>query len=417
MKLSLLKIGTTGLVATLLTSPFAISQDESFFDRDRYVAVTDRSQPAYDPEPLRVGAFEVRPDLEVGAGTRSNLFATENNEISDVVLVAAPRVRAESTWSRHQLNFDANVRHAEFLDVGSQSTTAYGGSLRGRLDVSSAFDISAGVRASKGFEGRTDAVNVLAPGEPVEVDRNGVELAGRYQSGRIKLEASVGFEEADFEDAALDGGGTLDQDFRDRDQTSYRARASWAVNRDLALFVEGRQVEREYNSQGVLNRDSTGEIIRIGANFELPVLLRGDIAIGTQSFEFDDPTLQEIDGTSIDARLQWFVTQLVTITAAGSQTVEDPGLFAAPGADITSWTLRGDYEARRNLLIFAQANVAEYDFEGVNRTDDRLSASVGATYKVNKNMWVETSYRHTNQDSNVQEFTDNRLQVALKLHP
>lgn len=419
MKLSVLKLGATGLVASALIYPLSSAQ-ESFFDRDRYVAVTDRPQPAYDPVPLQAGAFEVRPELELGIGTQSNLFATDQNEIDDVVVIAAPTVRAQSTWSRHQLNLDANVRHREFLDTGSQSTTAYGAGLRGRLDVSSSFDISAGVRANKGFEARTEAGTNRAAVEPVEVNRTGGDLGATYQSGRIRLTASAAFDEYDYEDSETSTGGVLDQDFRDRDQSDFRARAAYAVNRDFALFVEAGQVEREYNSSnttGALNRDSTGNIVRVGANFELPVLLRGDVAIGTQSFDFDDPSLADIDSTSIDARVQWFVSQLVTLTAAGSQTVEDPGLFATPGADVTSWTVRGDYEARRNLLLFAQANVANYDFEGINRSDDRLTAAVGATYKVNKNIWVETSFRHINQDSNVDEFTDNRLQVALKLHP
>jgi len=415
MKLSLVKIGTTGLIASILPSSLAGAQD-SYFDRDRYVSVTERAQPAYDAEPLRAGSFELFPELEAGVGTQTNLFATENDEVDDIVIIGAPSLRGRSTWSRHELNFDANVRHREFVDVGSQSTTAYGGSIGGRLDVSSSVDLTARARAGRTYEPRTAAAADPNSREPVEVDRVGGEFGATYQTGRLELSANAGFDEYDYGNAVLNDGTPFSQDFRDRDESKLHAKAAWAVNRDVAVFVEGAQIERDYGAATAAGRDSTGEIVRVGANFELPVLIRGNVSIGHQSFEFDDPSF-DIDGVSIDAEVQWFATQLVTLTAGASQSVEDPGLLATAGADVSSWMLRGDYEARRNLLLFAQANADKYDFEGIDREDDRVTAAIGATYKVNKNVWVETSYRHINQDSDVQEFSDNRLMLALKLRP
>ena len=383
-----MKLSTfTGVIASAgVASAIALpaqAQEESFFERDRYVAVTERPQPAYDPEPLRAGAFEISPELEAGVATKSNLFATTNDEQDDIAFIAAPKLNARSTWSVHEVNFAAGMRHTEYMDVSSETTTEYQAALGGRLDVTSRLKITGDVSADRTFEPRSAVGSVPGAAEPVEIDRAGASLAATYQSGRVRLTGQASFDEFDFADAILTAGGTVEQDFRDREQTNLKARAAVAVNRDVALFVEAGAVTREYDPpmDGQFNRDSDGTILRVGANFELPVLLRGDVAIGHQSFEYDDPLLDDIDGLSIDARVQWFISQLMTFTLTGSQTTEDPGLLNVAGADVQSWTLRSDYEARRNLILFAQANVSNFDFQNSNRTDDALRRALAVPSK------------------------------------
>ena len=419
MKLSSLSAGTAGLAFLIFASPLANAQ-ETYFDRDRYTAANERAQPEYDPVPVQVGAFELEPELELGVGSTTNLFAAEQDEVDDYFFVAAPSLSGTSTWSSHELSFDANVRHNEFSDVGDESTTSAAIAVRGRLDASSTLNFTGEVRADQNFEPRAAAASVPDAREPVEVDTLGVEVGANFETGRVQITAAASVDRFDYFDVPLNSGPTLDQDFRDHDQTELRARAAWAMNRDLAVFVEGGIVDRDYEAPvdpADLNRDTTGNIVRVGANFELPVLLRGDVAVGYQTFDFDDPTLSEIDGLSIDGRVQWFVTQLLTVTGTAARTVEDPGLEGTAGAEVTRWGVRGDFEARRNLLLFAEATVGNFDFEDITRSDDRLDAAIGATVKLNRRVWLEGTFRHTNQDSDVQEFSDNRLLFALKLHP
>lgn len=415
-----------GLAGTLLTATSisfslpAFAQEEDFFVRDKYVAVTERPQPAYDPVPMRAGAFELRPELHAEVSSRSNLFATAEDEVDDVVLIAAPSVSARSSWSRHALNVEANVRHREYLDVGSESNTNYGARVDGRIDASSKLNLVAAVRAARVNESRASAAAVLDALEPTEIDEAGLSLGANYESNRVRLSVEGSIDEFDYNDAELSDGEVFEQDFRDREDARLRARLSIAASRDAALFIEAEQIQRDFDSPAdpaLFNRDSEGTIVRVGANFELPVLLRGDVAIGHQSYEFDDERVTDFDGLSINANLQWFVTQLVTISGGASRSVEDPGLLNSAGVEVTSWGVKADYEARRNLLLFASANFGNFDFGNIDREDDRWTGSIGATYKLNNNVWVETSLSHTDQDSNIQDFKDTSISVALKLYP
>lgn len=399
-------------------------EDDSFFARGRYTAVAERQQPEFDPEPLRAGAWQYRPELEAGIGYTSNLFATTDNEVDDFFGVLAPRLNGRSDWTRHELGFDLFARHTEYFDTGDDSNTAYGASANGRLDVNSRFSLTGGARAETFFEPRTAISNLPDALEPVEANRVGAEVGGNYEFGRVQLRGRIGIDTYDYEDVQRRSGGTADQDFRDRDETVGTLRAAYAFERDWAVFAEARLIDRSYDNNTVtgetetpFNRDSQGTVFLIGTDFELPVLLRGEFAIGFQSFEYDDARFSDVDGLSVDARVQWFVSQLTTLTADANRSVIDPGLFGEASATETRLALRADHELLRNLILFGQIGMANYEFENLNRDDDRFDLGAGLTYKLNKRAWVETAYRYVNQDSDVQDFTDNRLTVTLKLFP
>ena len=77
----LLSVATGGILATA-----ASAQGQNYYSREKYEAVLDRRQPAYDPEPIRLGAFLVDSSLNGSATYTDNVQATENNEISDTIV-------------------------------------------------------------------------------------------------------------------------------------------------------------------------------------------------------------------------------------------------------------------------------------------------------------------------------------------
>lgn len=412
------RLRTTALGALVfaLLAPLSAAQ-ENLFARDRYTSVTERAQPDFDPEPIRLGRFLARPVLDTGLAYQTNIFAAASGEVADVIATLAPSVGLVSDWSRHQLAFDARVEHREYLDEGDESTTGYGVAGRGRVDVTSRFNLTGGLRAEKAFEPRSATANLPQAAEPTEFDRTGAEVGANYTAGRIQLRGRISADNYDYSDVALRTGGTADQDFRDRDETQLVARAAFAPQRDWAVFAEARLIERDYDGAGGANRDSTGTVFQVGTDFELNALLRGEVAVGYLQTEFDSGAFADIDGLSLDGRVQWFVSQLTTLTGTATRTVVDPGLAGAAAAVLTGVDLRADHELRRNWLVFGEAGLANTDFEGFNREDDRAQIGVGTLWKINKRAWLEAAYRYTNQDSQVQEFSDNRLTVSLKLRP
>ena len=402
------------------TGTVAAQEDEDFFIRDKYEAVTERAQPEFDPLPVREGAIEARPHAGFYAGFTDNLFATTTNETDDTFVGFAPSVELDSTWSRHALGFNLDLDHLEYTDVSSESRTNLGLGAEGRLDASNAVALFGSVRFDDLTEPRSNIASLQNAAEPVEFSRVGGEAGIQYQSGRIKVRSAVGLVTFDFDDIELDGGLIQDQDFRDRDETTISGRFSYAVERDWAVFAEGVYTDNDYDPPNIFNafnRDSQGTTLRVGSDFELVSLLRGDIGVGYQQYEYDDPSFSDVDGVSVVGNLQWFVTQLTTISGNAQRNVIDPGLVLSNAAIETSVSGRADHELRRNLILTGEARFTNFDFENIARDDDRFTARVGATWKINPNIWLDGSYELTDQSSNVQDFSENRVLFGLRIFP
>ena len=149
---------TTALVAIVAAPAFAQDSENPFL-RGRYVAVTERDQPEFDPEPLRVSTFDVLASVGLSAAYNDNILATPNNEVSDTILRAQPAVEARSNWTVHELSGGLSVDHKEYLDNGSESATDYDAFANGRLDVSRNFALSVVGNAGHRTEERYEAAS------------------------------------------------------------------------------------------------------------------------------------------------------------------------------------------------------------------------------------------------------------------
>ena len=419
MKTVMAKTSATVILSCLLMQSYAFAQ-ETYFERNRYTAVTDRTQPEYDPAPVMLGQFETRPELDLEAGYRSNLFATSQNETEDTFLVARPTVSGRSTWSRHSLGFRLSANSVNYSDNDDESYTDYGAQVFGTLDMGSSSAVSATVSYDKKQEPRSAAASISNAAEPTEYEALGGQLEATHETGRMRLRGRVGVTDKDYQDVPLVGGGTRDQDFRDNTETITSGRISWAVERDWAVFGEALYVDRSYDeaaAPGIVQRDSEGVIGRVGVNFELPVLIRGDVAVGYQSFEYDDPLIEDLEGASIEANAQWFPSQLTTVTASAQRRVTDPGLIDSPATMLTALGVGVDHELKRNILVGAGVDYANFDFEGINREDDRFTINLNSTWKLNRNIWLDAQVAHIDQDSDVQSFTDDRVVIGVRLFP
>ena len=58
-RLCLLSVAASGVMAATATA-----QSQNYYSREKYEAVLDRRQPAYDPEPIRLGAFIVNANAD-----------------------------------------------------------------------------------------------------------------------------------------------------------------------------------------------------------------------------------------------------------------------------------------------------------------------------------------------------------------
>ncbi|MEH6810518.1 MAG: outer membrane beta-barrel protein [Hyphomonas oceanitis] len=420
----LLSVATGGILATA-----ASAQGQNYYSREKYEAVLDRRQPAYDPEPIRLGAFLVDSSLNGSATYTDNVQATENNEISDTIVRIGVDVAARTNWSVHEIGAEVSAYRSEYIDTGDESANDLRARLRGRLDVNRNISVGAAVFAQDIIEARTDLANAVGLDAPVEYTRMGGSLDANYQSDRFRWYNAIDFAEENFKDGEQAGTGIIiDQDYRDNTVTSARSRLSYALSPNVAIYTQATVREQSYDQDQLLggalrSRDSSGYTAVVGVDFELNSLVRGDVNVGYLSENKDDPFFKDVDGVSVDGRVQWFPTRLTTVGFKAGRRVVDIGVFEAPSALQTTYGVNVDHELRRNIVLSASADFSNYDYQEINRSDDISDYSLRAAYKMNRRVHLETFVRHLNRDSSGNSvfgnpsFDVNLIGVGIKLFP
>lgn len=415
-----------GAGAVLVTS-FSYAQAQQnvdFFQRDRYENVRDRYQEAFDPEPVRLGGFSLNSNLELGVVSDDNVFATNEDEESDVIAIIAPTVDLASNWSRHNLGVRVTARHQEYTDIGSESATEARAELRGGLDVTNEFDLNGFVFVSDEVEPRRSVFNRATFAEPIQFQTYGASGVARFTRDRLRARATYQYIDYEYEDVPLIGGGSEDLSERDYTRQRLRGRLSYAVSPDLAFFGQAEANQREYDQTVTINmaeqsRDSDGFTLQVGANFELQRLLRGDVAIGYLEEDVESDVFTDSDGLSIEAEVEWFPTRLTTVTFDAAREVNDSGLVLAAAATSTEFGARVDHELYRNVLLFASARLTQDEFDDFEREDDLLFLNLGGTYKINKRVHVDGFLRRFERESSfdLEDFEQNIIGLALRLYP
>ncbi|MBA3067512.1 MAG: outer membrane beta-barrel protein [Hyphomonas sp.] len=423
------RMSLMSVAACALIGPVAFGQTDNYYSRDKYEAVKDRQQPEFDPEPVRLGAFVVRSNAEVGLTSNDNVFATNNNEESDIVARFGGEVAADTDWSVHGLGFDVTAYRNQYLDLNDESTTDVTGRLRGRLDVTRELSLRGSVFAEDRSEPRTDFVNAFGVDRPVEYTRKGVTADADYQNDRIRWNNGVSFADEDYSDGNATGTGTnIDQDYRDRSIVQGRSRLSYAVSPNLAVFAQATASQSDYDVEQIFgglprSRDSKGYTVSGGVDFELTSLIRGDIAVGYLNETKDDSFFSDVSGLSIDGRMAWFPTRLTTVNFDAARRVVDTGAFESPSAVETRFGVSVDHELRRNIVLTGYAGVSNYEYEETDRKDENLEFGAVATYKMNKRLHWEVFARNRERDvSGTGVFGDpsygqTQFGIGLKLYP
>lgn len=376
------------------------------FRRDRNVSVLQRPHPGYEALGVRQGAFLIFPKLTVVGEYNDNIFATENGKVADGIFRTTPEINVTSNWSRHSLNAHARTTFNQYAQNSDQNTDDYTIGADGQLDVLRSLAIFGGAELSELTEPRTSAGSEGQP-FPVQFEQTSVYLAAAKTFNRLKLSARGDWKEFNY----LNTTGNFPQNDRDRDQWNATARADYAVSPDTAVFVEVTGNWREYRlgsspiENGVavypnfVNRDSDGITALVGANFDLAALVRGEIGLGYMEQSFKDSALDDYSGFGARGQVEWFPTQLTTVTLTGSRSVEDASMPGASTYLSTNVGLRVDHELMRNIILTGTATYGDDDYRGIDRQDTRYGAGVGANYLMNRNVGLNLSYNYYKKEA------------------
>lgn len=395
---------------------------QSAFERDRNTSVLERPHPEYQALGAPLGAFTAYAKVTETPVFDDNVFANSSGAVGDWQFVTKPEVRVESNWSRNQLVASASVTNYSYAKLSNLNTTDYDIGLNGRYDVQGASYIYGGLEGAKltiPFSNLSVPRNATTP-EQYELEQG--DLGAVQELNRLRF--SERFDAADYRYANLvDGlGNTIFEDTQNHKTYVAQGKAEYAVSPATSGFLGFSWNRRDYANGGAQGVNSNGFEFTIGTSFDLTHLIRGQLQVGYLEQDFDAApafglAAQSVSGPAFHGKLEWFPTELTTVTLTGNREIEDFTVAGASGTLGTGGGLEVDHELLRNLILSAKTNYNEYEYVGAGRTDKAWTAGFDGNYLLNRHIGIDVSYRYIDQTSTISNlnFVDNRIGVAFTL--
>ncbi len=410
-----------------LTAPqIAQAQDlGSNFKRDKNVSVRQRPRPDYEATGQKAGGFTVYPRVTVDFEHNDNIYAEATGEKDDNIWRVKPELAVRSDWSRHALGFFAGGNIIRYSDFGTEDAEEYTLATNGRIDIARGSNITGSVQTQHLVEPRTNPTAPAAAAEPVEYDLTQGVISITKEFNRLRLIGRVEDKDFNYDDVRrtvpVAGVNFIDQDFRDRNELYYGAKAEYAVSPDTAIYLSATGNKKDYDTpvSVATDRTSDGYVVGVGANFDVSELMRGDIQVGYMKQSYDGTSFKDIDGFNVLGRVEWFPTQLTTIGLNGSRTIEESTALTSPGYVSNNIGASVDHELMRNVLLSASASYGKDNYEQIDRDDKRTNFSATATYLLNRRVGLFLTYNYLKQESEGAtpgaSFKDNKLIASVAL--
>jgi hypothetical protein len=391
------------------------------FARDRNVSVSQRPHPGYDPVPVPIGAFIAAPKLDVGAEFNDNIYASQTAKSNDTIITVNPELDLTSNWGRNSVSAFARSATRDYTRHGTETTTDYQFGGQGQLEAGHG-QLSAGGDTGELTEPRTSTQTSNVSAHPIRYQQSDAFFSAVQEFNRVRLTGRFDLADMDYHNGKDATGASVFQEDRDRTNTVYSGKAEYALSPDTAFFLNGSYNDHHYRltpPAAALNRDSHGATVAVGASFDLSHLLRGDVQVGYLTQDFAQKTFANVTGLSAQGRVEWFPSELTTITVIGSRGLQDAAVAgsAVYVAEIAS--IQADHELMRNLLLVGRVGVEKDNYRGVDRKDSQTNAYVGAKYLLNRLVGVNVGYTYLDQSSSGgapgPKYTVNRFSISTTL--
>jgi hypothetical protein len=386
------------------------------YDRDHNVSVQERAYEEHAPLGIGLGGFLLYPEVTLGAQYNDNIYASPTAETEDWLLLADTSARVASQWSRHALNFFGGVTTRTYTDNGDDNAYDWRLGADGRFDIVRDMYVEGGAAFGQATESRFSGNGPAALTGPIEFDFT--EANARLVRDVNRIRASIGFDygKFDFQDGQLNPtiivpNRRFDQDDRDNEFLDITARGDFALSPDTAIFGSVTHHTRDFDKDGgftnddpvngfpILDRDAKGWRYLVGANFDLTSVVRGEVAVGYDTTEYDSPLVADVDGLAAYGQIEWFVTQITTLTFNAARETDEAGITGAAGIERTSFGARVDHELRRDIILTGGYAYNQDDYVSYDREDDRAVFDAGVDWYTNRFLKLGASYERYDQDS------------------
>lgn len=362
------------------------------YDRDRNVSVSQRPKPEYDALGIRLGSFVASPSTAVSMAFSDNVYTNNDNKHSDIYLIFQPYLNVSSDWNVHRMSLTAagDIRRYASQTLKDQNTWyVY---TDGRLDIGRDIRVELDAQIDRAVESPYSediAANLTVPSSYL---RTLAAVKGVHTGGQSRITGTLDRSTYTFSDIRFADGVRRTQDYRDRTINRGSLAFEKAASPSASFYVQATYDITDYSSPtffGQPNRDSKGYVLALGSSFDLAGLARGTVAVGYTYRDYDANLYADPEGLSVQARAEWFATELTTVNLAAQRRLLDVSLGNSGAYWDTRIRAGADHELLYNLVVSGGIEAIDRNYTEYNARTRVYQADLGARYQANRWLGLE----------------------------
>lgn len=382
-----------------------------------------RDEDPYAQLGIRSGGMTYLPAIGESIGYDTNPNRTQSQRRGSFVSQTEAELGLQSDWSRHELKGQIRGAYDVYTDNPEANRPEGAGQIGLKLDVTRDSFVQIDGRFLIDTQ-RPDSpdLNAAAVRTRPIIATEGASLGFTQRFNRLIGTIQGTVDRADYEDARLSSGVTLDQGDRNLTQYGLRGRLGYELTPGLIPFVEvlgdTRDYDRRTDDLG-FRRSSQGIGGRVGTTFEITRLLTGEIAVGAIRRGYDDPRLGDLTSPILNAALTWAVTPLTTVRATAQASVDETTVLNANGVRTARGTLEVSHALRRNVTLTAGLTASDAEYSGVAISEQGFGALARVDYKLTRWLGIRASYNYERLHSTFagSSYTANVFLLGMRFTP
>ena len=403
--------GLASLAVSINLAPSGARAEDLPWDNAKQygaVGVRDRPRAAFEPDGIRVGNYIMMPEIGFRTSFTRDTFEAPGRPPRDFRYELLTGIELRSQLPRHQLDIKAEGRAVTYQEQDDLHYVDGKIKVVGRIDITHATSLFGNLTTELVHDEAVDAERPKGARSPPSVLKLRGDSGLQFRNGRIDAAVGARYTRFEYHDAEANDGSQIDMSASD----------FWTLEPFVALGarlspgyrVFGELLGRIQKNRGdeLIDRDADGFQVSGGVEMELSPVVKVMLKGGYFQQDYRQPGLTDISTPVYEARLEWYVTPLVTLTFDTRREVRATTFGDASGRVSTSYNAKADYEMWRNLIVTAETSYKMSDYIGESRSDQVWSGRLGLEYMASKHWLFTAGYEHQALRSNESEL-DRRI--------
>jgi hypothetical protein len=383
-------------------------------------AIAQQKAPQAATAPI---APEFTSGISTGGEYLDNIYATRTNKISDWIWLINPFANLRLRSEKGEINVGGNARLGRYAQYKDENYNDYSVYANGRYNFSPMLSLSAGTSYDHQHEARS------SPNARPGVTPTIYNVTRAFGAALLKLDEKnsvrVGgtFDHFDYDNVPQVGGGTINNDDRDRDQATIGARIGHWVDKTDEIFGMFSYDSRDYRlpvDDYGYQKDSNGVRFSAGWHHQIGSTLNGEVYVGGIYQHYSDPRFGIVFVPDFGGRVQWTAIPGTTVTAKLERTIQESDLQGVSGYTETAASFEVIHWIRPDLRASGIASYYLDHFNGIpsiSRVDQVQSYGLGIRKYFTPYFYLGVDLSRTSRDSTDLDYSyiDSRAMIRAGL--